>query len=142
MPNYYTTLQNDILGVVANAIDTSGAAAGTLRVYGGSVPADINDALTSVSPVPALLSEHTTSNPVESGITGGVLTFDAIGADSSANNGSSTAPTFVRWVNNGGTEVIQMTAGVSSGEVSFDGSITAGQQVQIGTGGIIEEGNG
>lgn len=142
--SYYTTLRNTIMAAVASAVDNDGAGAGTLRVYSGTVPADVNVDLTTLSPQPTLLSEHTCSNPTEASITAGVLQFDTIADDSSANAGSSTAPTFARFVQSGGTEVIQMTAGVGSGDLNFDGSITAGQNVSIGSsgnGGSITEGN-
>ncbi len=51
--------------------------------------------------------------------------------DASADGGSADAPTWFRLKNAADTERIDGTAGVGSGDMSFDGSITAAQVVTV-----------
>lgn len=51
--------------------------------------------------------------------------------DSSADAGAADAPTFFRLKNAADTERIDGTCAVGSGDMNFDGSITAGQVVTV-----------
>jgi hypothetical protein len=54
-------------------------------------------------------------------------------SDSSADAGSADTPTWCRLKNAADTERLDFTAGIGSGDISFDGTITAGQVVTIST---------
>lgn len=97
----------------------------TMTAYKGSAPAN---AAASITTQTALATITLPGSPW-SAASGGSVSSSGDWTDSSADAGSSDAPTFCRITSAGGTYVIQLTAGVGSGEVSFNGSITAGQPV-------------
>ncbi|WP_133719069.1 hypothetical protein [Methylocaldum gracile] len=117
---------------VLNAID-AGAGAGTVKVYSGTVPANVGTAITDQT----LLATLTLSDPGGS-VSNGVLTFSAITEDSSGD--ANGTPTFARLADSNGNNVAQVTAGVGSGELNFGAAIVAGQPVQISSF-VITEGN-
>jgi hypothetical protein len=117
---------------VLNAID-AGAGAGTVKVYSGTVPANVGTAITDQT----LLATLTLSDPCGS-VSNGVLTFSAITEDSSGD--ANGTPTFARIADSAGNNVAQVTAGVGSGELNFGAAIVAGQPVQISSF-VITEGN-
>jgi hypothetical protein len=132
MPSYTTTVRSNRMTQVLNAID-AGAGAGTVKVYSGTVPANVGTALTGQT----LLATLTLSDPGGS-VSNGVLTFSAITEDSSGD--ANGTPTFARIADSDGNNVAQVTAGVGSGELNFGAAIVAGQPVQISSF-VITEGN-
>jgi hypothetical protein len=132
MPSYTTTVRSNRMTQVLNAID-AGAGAGTVKVYSGTVPANVGTAITDQT----LLATLTLSDPCGS-VSNGVLTFSAITEDSSGD--ANGTPTFARLADSDGNNVAQVTAGVGSGNLNFGAAIVAGQPVQISSF-VITEGN-
>lgn len=125
------TVRNSRLNAIRDAID-AGATGGFLRVYDGTRPATGGAATT-------LLAELTFSDPCAPNASGGVLTFSAITADSSA-NATGTA-TWCRIVDSTGGFVADGSVGTSGADYSLNTtSITAGVQVSC-TSASITEGN-
>lgn len=128
---YSSTVRNNRLTQISNAID-GGAGAGLLRIYQGTRPASGGTATT-------LLAELTFSDPCAASITGGVLTFNTITQDSSADN-SDTA-TWFRLVDSTGAFVVDGNVAASASDLNLTPtSITAGQPVSV-TSFTITEGN-
>jgi hypothetical protein len=122
--NVKDSSMNAMLNALA-ALFPSGA---IVEVYKGTQPADANTAISSQT----LLASITTganfgSASARSAAKGGTW------EDTSANAGAGDAPTFVRIKNAADTERVDLTAGVGSGEISVNGTITAGQDVTIST---------
>lgn len=133
--SYTTALRNARADQITTDID-SGAGAGTLRIYDGTPPASANAALSGNT----LLAQLTLSDPCAAAAASGVLTFNAITDDTSADN-TGTA-TFFRLLDSDTNVAVQGTVGQGSGDLSLDStSITAGQTVSVNTGGTITEGN-
>lgn len=105
-----TTLRNGTLDAITSAIGASGL----LRVYDGSVPANVGTAL-GAQVLLATCPLSATSAPAASG---GVLTFNAITNDSSA-DATGTA-TFFRLLTSGATAVAQGTVGTSGADINFN----------------------
>lgn len=133
--SYTDTVRNAKLQAVADAID-GGAGAGLLRIYDGTQPADADTAISG----PTLLAELTFSSPPEASVSGGVLTFDTITQDSSA-NASGTAAWFAA-VTSTGTRVVDgdiSTSAAGTGDLQLDStSITSGQAVSVSSFTITE----
>jgi hypothetical protein len=125
---YSTTLRN----ARQDAITTAIGASGLFRIYDGSRPASGGTATT-------LLAELALSATAAGASSGGVLTFNSITQDSSA-NATGTA-TWFRIVTSGGTFVIDGSVGTSGSDLNLTTtSIVATQPVSI-TSCVITEGN-
>lgn len=109
---YVTTLRNSRLAAITSAIGSNGL----LRVYSGTKPA-VGGTETTIL---AELALSATAAPAASG---GVLTFNAVSNDASAN--ASGTPTWARLCTSAGAAVVDMTAGVGSGDLSFDQAIVS-----------------
>jgi hypothetical protein len=120
---YSTALRTTRMTSVVTAID-AGAGAGLINVYSGSVPTNPAAALGGAT----LLATLTCSDPCGT-VTNGVLTFSAITQDSSAD--ASGTPTFARITDSTGSVVLQVSAGVGSGDINFGAALVSGQPVQI-----------
>lgn len=119
---YATGVRNSMLDAINTAIN-AGAGAGLVRIYDGTRPATCGTATT-------LLAELTCSDPACAAASGGVLTFSAITADSSA-NATGTA-TWFRVVDSTGTCVYDGNCGTSGSDLNFNSTaISTGQQVSI-----------
>lgn len=119
---YSTALKNAKLDAITTAVGGSAL----LRIYDGTQPAGPGTAITSQ----VLLAELTCNATFASGASSGVLTANAIAADSSANN-TGTASWF-RLLTSGATAHIDGTVGTSGTDCILDSvSITSGQQVSI-----------
>ncbi len=118
MPKYGTALRNARLAADETTIGTSPK----LRVYSGTVPANADasiGAATLLAEAP-LPSDWQGAPSAGAAAKAGTWTFDAA-------VGTGT-PTFCRlWDSAGTTCHMQFTAGVGSGEVQFNGTITTGQ---------------
>ena len=125
---YSTTVRNAMLDAITTAIGANGL----LRIYDGSRPASGGAATTLL----AQLALSATAAPAASG---GVLTFNAITQDSSA-DASGTA-TWFRVTTSGGTFVIDGSVGTSGSDLNLTTTtITATQPVSV-TSFVITEGN-
>lgn len=125
---YPTTVRNGMLDQITTAIGASGL----LRIYDGTRPASGGTATT-------LLAELALSATAAPAASGGVLTFNSITQDSSA-NATGTA-TWFRVVTSGGTFVIDGSIGTSGSDLNMTTTaIVATQPVQV-TSFVITEGN-
>ena len=125
---YSTTVRNAMLDAITSAIGASGL----LRIYDGTRPASGGAATTKL----AELALSATSAP---GASGGVLTFNAITQDASA-DATGTA-TWFRVVTSGGTFVIDGNVGTSGSDLNLTTtSIVATQPVSV-TSFVITEAN-
>lgn len=108
------------MGTFAAASETTGANAardaginavaatlngGSVRIYSGTAPADADAALAGNT----LLAQLTLGNPAFGAASSGVVTANAITADTSAD--ATGTPTFYRLLTSGGVVVYQGTAG-------------------------------
>lgn len=126
-----STVRNTRLNAIRDAID-AGAGAGLLRIYDGTRPATCGTATT-------LLAELICSDPSAANASGGVLTFSAITADSSA-NATGTA-TWHRLVDSTGTCVFDGAVGTSGSDLNLNSTaINTGVQVSCSSY-TITEGN-
>lgn len=107
-----TTVRNNSLATITTAIGTSGL----LRVFSGTRPATGGAETTKL----AELALSATFAPAPSG---GVLTASAISNDTSAD--ASGTPTWARLCTSAGAAVLDMSAGVGSGDLNFDAAIVA-----------------
>lgn len=129
---YVVAVRNSRLNVVRDALD-AGAGAGLLRIYDSSRPATGGTATT-------LLAELTFSDPSAANASGGVLTFNAITADSSA-NATGTA-TWWRGVDSTGAAVVDGNCGTSGSDMNLNStSISSGVQVSATGTNTITAGN-
>lgn len=129
--SYVEAVRNNRLTQVANAIN-AGSGAGKLRIYNGTRPSTGGSATT-------LLAELTLSDPCQASITGGVLTFDTISSDSSA-DATGTA-TWFRIVDSDNNFVCDGDVGTSGADLNLNTtSLVAGQTVAI-TSAAITAGN-
>lgn len=118
--NYRTEDRNSMLDVLTSAIGSNGL----LRIYDGSQPASVATALSGQT----LLAELALSATAAAAAASGVLTFNSITADSSA-NATGTAAWFTV-TTSGGTRIIDGTVGTSGTDMIIDNtSIVAGQNV-------------
>lgn len=107
---YSTAIRNSRLNVIRDAID-AGSGAGKLQIYDGTRPATGGTGTT-------LLAELTMSDPCAPNASNGVLTFNAITADSSA-NATGTA-TWGRFVDSAGTFVADFSVGTSGADLNVN----------------------
>lgn len=115
-----------------DAITTAAGANAKLRLYSGSRPA-------TGGTVTTLLAELTCGATFAAAASGGVLTLNAITADSSADN-TGTA-TWARLVKSDNTFVMDMDVGTSGSDLNLNStSISAGAAVSI-TSATLTEGN-
>lgn len=97
-----------------------------LRIYSGSVPTNADTALGAQ----VLLAELACSSAFAAAASSGVLTANAISADTSA-NATGTA-TFYRLVTSGGTCIVQGTVGTSGQDLNLNTtSIVSAAQVSV-----------
>lgn len=116
---FSTTLRNNRLDQITSAIGSSGF----LRIYDGSRPATGGATTT-------LLAELTCNATFAPAASGGVLTLNAITADSSA-NATGTA-TWFRLVTSGGTFVCDGNVGTSGSDLNLNTtSIVSGANVSV-----------
>ncbi len=114
-----------------DAIETVGGASCTLRVYTGAQPADVTQAnsgtLLVTMNLPAnWMADAAAGQKALAGVWSGV-----------ASGGAASTPGHFRIYNSqitldGTTCIVQGSAGIGSGDISFDGTITTGQTVTVG----------
>lgn len=91
--------------------------AGKIKIYSGTVPADVNASLGSA----VLLATLTFSSTAFAAAVAGVATANAITSDTSA--AASGTGSFYRITNNAGTAVAQGTVGTSGSDMNFDNTV-------------------
>lgn len=131
---FETALRTSMATEILNRLQAGTAQAPKLQIYSGAMPANIGDAIAGT-----LLAELDIATTVGT-VTDGVLTFDAITDDASAN--ASGDPTWARLLNRDGIEIIYLTASASGagGELQVNpGSIVSGETVSASLG-IIRAG--
>lgn len=117
------TYRNALLDQLETTIST----APILRVYTGAAPASVGAAASGT-----LLVEATLPSDWMGAASGGTKALSGTWNDASADGGSASTPGHFRiYASNGTTCHVQGTAGIGSGDMSFDGTITAGQSVTV-----------
>jgi hypothetical protein len=120
---YSDAINNARLDEIRDAID-GGTGAALLRIYNGTRPSKGGTATT-------LLAELTMFDPSAPNATGGVLTMNAITADSSANN-TGTATWFRVVQSDGSTFVLDGDVSTSGSDLNLNSvSIQSGQTVEV-----------
>jgi len=124
--NFSTTIRNNQLDQITSAIGSSGK----LRIYDGTQPATVATAITTQ----VLRADLALSATAAPGASGGVLTFNSISNDSSADNtgtaswGSLLTSANVRvadfTVGTSGTDMIINNTSIVSGQVVSCSSLT------------------
>lgn len=119
-----------------DAIESTIGTSAQLKVFSGALPANCAAADPS-----GLLATFTLPSDWMAAASGGTKAKSGTW-QVTASGGSATAPACYRIYNSAGSVChIQGSAGVGSGEMSFDGSFTTGQTVTV-TGFTITEANG
>lgn len=122
---FRVTERNARLEIIRTAL----GAGGTLKVYTGSPPGIGN------APTGTLLS--TLTAVVLAAASGGTMSMTATADGSAAATGT---PGYYRIATSGGTVIVEGTAGISSGELSFNSGISLNGNVSL-TSGTFTEGN-
>ena len=107
-----------------DAVESTTGTAPTLGIYSGSAPANCAAADTGT-----LLCTITLPSDWMNAASGGTKTKLGTWANT-ASAGSAATPTHFR-IKQGATCYIQGTAGIASGELQVDGTITSGQTVTV-----------
>lgn len=111
-PSISTAARNAAADAVTALLNVGGA--GSLRIYAGTPPADVNAALSGNT----LLAQLALGATAFGAASNGVATANPISNDASA-DASGTA-TFFRLLNNAGTPVIQGSVGTSGADLNLD----------------------
>lgn len=102
----------------------AGSGAGTLCIYSGTQPATADTAITTQT----LLAQLTFSDPCEASVTSGVITFDTITPDTSA-NATGTA-TWFRIYDSDSVAVMDGSVGTSGCDLNINSvSIVSGTYI-------------
>jgi hypothetical protein len=117
---------NAMLEAIATAIPSSTS---ILEIYSGTIPTDADTATSGQT----LLASITLPASAWAAASARSLAKSGTWQDASANAGSATPPTWFRLKNSGDTHRIDGTCAVGSGDLNFDGAITAGQVVTVST---------
>lgn len=127
-PSITTAARNAAANAVTVLVD-AGSAAGRLRIYSGTAPADVNAALSGNT----LLADLSMSDPAFAAASGGVATAAAIASDTSA-DASGTA-TFFRvgaWDGVTFTPTFQGSCGTSGSDLNLSTTtITLGGTIAV-----------
>ena len=111
-----------------DAIETVISTTAKLLIYSGSAPADCAAAASGT-----LLATLTLPSDYFAAAGSGAKAKTGTWTGT-ASAGSAASPTHFRLADNAGTTIgLQGTAGVGSGDLSFDGTITSGQTITVGT---------
>lgn len=131
---FKTALRSAMAQEIVSSIASGTTSTPKLQIYDGAMPSEVGGAIAG-----NLLAELGIANTVGT-IANGVLTFDSISDDSSAN--ASGDPSWARIIDRDGGEVLHLTASAQggSGEVQVNpGTISAGEPVTA-TLGVIRAG--
>ena len=131
---YLTTLRNNRL----DEVTTDSGATAWLQVWDGALPAT-----PATAPAGVLLASMALANPIAPAAAAGVLTLTVSPVPTDASAAASGTPTFCRIATTETgttTGVVQMSAAVGSGDISFSAAITVGGTVTL-TSLTITDGN-
>lgn len=121
---YSVTVRNNQL----DQVETTAGASAKLRIYTGAAPADCATAASGTLLVEIALP----ADWMAAAASGSKAKSGAWSGTASA--GSGATPGYFRIVDSAGTTChMQGTAGVGSGDLSVDGTITSGQTVTVST---------
>lgn len=123
LPN---TVRNTACDSIVDLID-AGATAGTIKIYGGTMPADADTAISGQT----LLATLTFSSPAFGDAASGVATAAAISSDPSA--AATGSATWARIADGDGNTVADVDVGISG-----DGAVVTLNTVAITAGGEVE----
>jgi len=122
-------LSNASASVAADAVVDKiddGAAAGTIKIYSGTIPTDADTAIGAQ----VLLATLTFSDPAAGAASNGVATFSAITSDTSADATGTAA--WARIADSDGNTVLDCTVGTSGEDINLNTvAIVAGATVAI-----------
>lgn len=127
-PSITTASRNAAANAVTALVD-AGSAAGRLRIYSGTPPADVNAALSGNT----LLADLSMSDPAFGAASGGVSTAAAITSDSSADaTGTATFHRVGAWDGVTFTPIFQGSVGTSGSDLNLSNtSITLGGTIAV-----------
>jgi hypothetical protein len=116
-----------------DAIETVGGTSCTLRVYTGAQPSDVTQANSGTLLVEIALPSDWLANAAS-----GSKAKTATAWSAAASGGAAATPGHFRIYNSqvtmdGTTCIMQGSCGIGSGDMSFNGTITSGQTVTVGT---------
>ena len=114
-----------------DAIETVGGTSCSLRVYTGAQPADVTQVNSGT-----LLAHIVLPADWLAAASGGTKAIAGTWSDASADGGAASTPGHFRIYNSqvtmdGTTCIVQGSAAIGSGDMNFNGTITAGQAVSI-----------
>jgi hypothetical protein len=132
-PQFTNAVAQGFATSLLDALDAGSQA--IIEIYDGAQPAQADDAITGTKL--ATLTCSTTSGVVSDGAPGGLLTFNAITADTNADdNGTATHARFLTQA--AGTVIMDCSVGTANTDIILNtDAITAGATVSIATGGTI-----
>ena len=110
-----------------DSLDTLFPAGSILEIYKDTIPTDADTAVGAQT----LLSAITTPSSPWAAASARSKAKNNTWSDSSADAGAADTPTWCRLKNAADTHRLDFTAGIGSGDISFDGTITAGQVVTL-----------
>lgn len=122
---FTTTLRNNRLTEISTAL----GAGGTLKVYTGTAPGVANAATGTLLCTLTALTLGAAS--------GGTMT---VSATNDTNAAASGTPGYYRMLTSAAAAVVEGTAGVGSGELNFNATVSAGGTVSLSSG-TLTEGN-
>lgn len=132
MLSFDSTLRSAIMDEITAAVGASGL----VKIYSGTVPANVAASLGSAT----LLATCPLSATMAAAASSGVLTFNTITAETSC-PASGTA-TFFRITTSGGTAKVQGTVGTSGADLNLvNVTATSGGAFSIDPGWTLTEGN-
>lgn len=120
-------LKISVANAFLDAIAALFPAGAILEIYKDTIPTDADTAVG----VQTLLASITLPSSPWAAASSRSVAKQNTWQDASADAGAGDAPTWFRLKNAADTQRIDGTAGVGSGDMSFDGTITAGQVVTV-----------
>ncbi|HXC76796.1 MAG TPA: hypothetical protein VNU19_07080 [Candidatus Acidoferrum sp.] len=126
---FSTTLRNDMMSTnsaITEVWNTVLGATSTCIVLTGSPPATCATASTGT-----LLATFTLNASPFGVASSGAMILGGLTLSATASGGSASTPGYFRMLDNSGNCHVQGTCGISSGDLSFNGTITSAQTVQI-----------
>lgn len=133
---FSTTLRNDMLNAnsaITNVWNSALGSGANLLIYdnSGGVPANCAASATGNLLATIALSTPESSTAPFGQASSGAIVLAGLTLSATASAGSAATPGYFRMNTSGSTCHIQGTCGISSGDLSFNGTITSGQTVQI-----------
>jgi hypothetical protein len=111
-PRLTNAIASAACDAIVDAIDTGGA--GTIKIYGGTIPTDANTAVGAQT----LLATLTFAGTAFGAASNGVATAASITSDSGAD--ATATATWARIANGSGTTIMDVTVGTSGDDINFN----------------------